>query len=136
MQNVNTIDFRINGNEVEIEINQLTLINSFFYHLILSPKKKDNILAEMERVKRDAHILDGLLLLSKELDSVLKTIRFSKDEADSLQNLMKTFNVDEFQGRSFLNLELLPSFSYDYLKIHAELMAYGEFLGRLYCDPE
>ena len=63
-------------------------------------------LFELERARRRAHVLEGLLIALDHLDEVIDTIRRSRTADTAKANLCKRFNFTEVQAQAILDLQL------------------------------
>ncbi len=61
---------------------------------------------ELEKARRRAHILEGLLIALANLDAVIETIRRSPDAEEAKTRLMTRFRLDEVQAQAILDLQL------------------------------
>ena len=95
-------------------------------------------LFELDKAKKRAHILDGLLIALANLDDVIKTIRESRDAEVAKTNLMERFGLDEVQAQAILDMQLRRLASLERLKIedeHKEVMAQIAGLEELLASP-
>jgi len=61
---------------------------------------------ELDKMEARCHIIEGLMKAVSILDEVIKTIRASKDKADSKKNLMEQFGFDEPQSEAIVSMRL------------------------------
>jgi DNA gyrase subunit A len=61
---------------------------------------------DLERARRRAHILEGLLIAIGNLDLVIQTIRQSDDAEDARNQLMTRFELTEPQAQAILDMQL------------------------------
>jgi DNA gyrase subunit A len=61
---------------------------------------------ELERARRRAHILEGLLIALANLDAVIQTIRESPDAEVAKERLMTRFNLTDVQSQAILDMQL------------------------------
>ena len=95
-------------------------------------------LFELDKAKKRAHILDGLLIALANLDDVIKTIRESRDAEVAKTNLMERFGLDEVQAQAILDMQLRRLAALERLKIedeHKEVMAQIARLEELLASP-
>ncbi len=82
----------------------LEILDAFITH------QKDVILRRTEydlnKAKERLHIVEGLLKAVDILDEIIKTIRASKNKADSIANLMKEFEFTEAQATAIVTMQL------------------------------
>ncbi len=61
---------------------------------------------ELEKAKKRAHILEGLLKALDNIDEVIKTIKASEDTPSARVALMERFNLSEIQANAILDMKL------------------------------
>lgn len=88
-------------------------------------------LFELDKAKKRAHILDGLLIAIANLDAVIKTIRESKDADVAKTNLMTRFNLTEIQAQAILDMQLRRLAALERQKIEDEYKALLETIAEL-----
>ena len=71
----------------------------------------------LDKAQGRAHILEGLKLALDNIDSVIKIIRTSKNDAEATSSLINTFNFSEVQAKAILDMRLsrLTGLAYDKL---------------------
>lgn len=71
----------------------------------------------LDKAQGRAHILEGLKLALDNIDSVIKIIRTSKNDAEATSSLISTFNFSEIQAKAILDMRLsrLTGLAYDKL---------------------
>jgi DNA gyrase subunit A len=75
---------------------------------------------DMDKAKKRAHILDGLLIALNNLDAVIKTIRESKDGEEAKNNLIAHFNLSDLQAQAILDMQLRRLAALERIKIDEE----------------
>ncbi len=75
---------------------------------------------ELDKAKKRAHILDGLLIALANLDAVIKTIREAEDADDAKTKLVARFNLSELQAQAILDMQLRRLAALERLKIEEE----------------
>ena len=96
-------------------------------------------LYELDKAKKRAHILDGLLIALANLDAVIQTIRTSPDADTAKTNLMERFTLTEIQSQAILDLQLRRLAALERQKIeeeHKELMLQIADLEDLLAHPD
>ena len=83
-------------------------------------------LYELDKAKKRAHILDGLLIAIANLDAVIKTIRESADAEVAKRNLIERFNLDDLQAQAILDMQLRRLAALERQKIEDE---YKQLMG-------
>lgn len=86
---------------------------------------------ELENYKIKCHIAEGLVRCVSILDEVIKVIRASKNKADSIVNLSKTFGFTEKQAEAIVILQLYRLSNTDIKLLEEELNNYRENIKRL-----
>src|SRR6185436_4074706 len=75
---------------------------------------------DLDRARRRAHVLEGLLIAIANLDKVIQVIRKSKDADDARAKLMSTYNLSEPQSQAILDMQLRRLASLEQQKIQEE----------------
>ncbi len=75
---------------------------------------------ELDKARRRAHILDGLLIALANLDDVIQTIRNADDAEQARDQLMQRFKLSELQAQAILDLQLRRLAALERHKIEAE----------------
>lgn len=94
---------------------------------------------ELDKAKKRAHILDGLLIALNNLDAVIKTIRESADAEIAKVRLIERFNLSEVQAQAILDMQLRRLAALERQKIedeHKELMERIDYLEELLTNPK
>ena len=61
---------------------------------------------ELDEAEKRAHILEGLIIASDNIDEVIKIIRASKSPDQAVEDLMKAFKLSEIQSRAIVDMRL------------------------------
>ena len=61
---------------------------------------------ELKKAEARAHILEGLIIASDNIDEVIKLIRASSNADDAREKLMKRFELSEIQARAIVEMRL------------------------------
>ena len=80
---------------------------------------------ELKKAEERAHILEGLIIASDNIDNVIKIIRASSDADQAREKLMKTYKLTEIQAKSIVEMRLrqLTGLEQDKLRTeHSELI--------------
>ena len=119
------------------QLGLLAILDAFIAH------QKDVILRrtafDLEHAKARLHIVDGLLKAIDVLDEVIKTIRASKNKADSIENLIKTFDFTEKQAEAIVTMQLYRLSNTDITSLLDEkndLLKMIDFLTQILNDEE
>ncbi|MGB1315878.1 MAG: DNA gyrase subunit A [Chitinophagales bacterium] len=75
---------------------------------------------ELRKAEERAHILEGLIIASDNIDEVIKIIRASKNTDEARSNLMKTFELSEIQSRAIVEMRLRQLTGLEQDKLRAE----------------
>lgn len=81
---------------------------------------------ELRKAEERAHILEGLIIASDNIDEVIKLIRASKSPEEAREQLMSRFSLSDIQARAIVEMRLrqLTGLEQDKLRAEfAELMA-------------
>jgi len=108
-----------------VQVNVLELISNFidFRHEVIIRRTKFDLRKAEER----AHILEGLIIASDNIDEVIKIIRASKSPEEARENLMTRFSLSDIQSRAIVEMRLrqLTGLEQDKLRAeYADLMAF------------
>ena len=76
---------------------------------------------ELKKAKERAHILEGLIIASDNIDEVIHIIRSSKTTDEARQRLGERFNLDDLQTRAIVEMRLRQLTNLEQDKLHAEL---------------
>ena len=61
---------------------------------------------DLRKAKERAHILEGLIIASDNIDEVIRIIRAAKTPNDAIAGLMERFNLSEIQSRAIVEMRL------------------------------
>lgn len=61
---------------------------------------------DKDKAEKRAHILEGLLIVLKDIDEAIKLIKESQDTSDAKRKLMDRFILDEIQAKAVLDMRL------------------------------
>jgi DNA gyrase subunit A len=61
---------------------------------------------DLDAAERRAHILEGYIIALDDIDSVIETIKKSRDVETAKNNLMKKFKLSEIQSKAILDMRL------------------------------
>ncbi len=61
---------------------------------------------ELRKAEERAHILEGLIIASDNIDEVIEIIKKSKNPEEARENLMQRFNLTEIQSRAIVDMRL------------------------------
>ncbi|MBO5698452.1 MAG: DNA gyrase subunit A [Bacteroidaceae bacterium] len=61
---------------------------------------------DLRKAKERAHILEGLIIASDNIDEVVRIIRASKTPEAAVENLMERFSLDDLQAKAIVEMRL------------------------------
>ncbi len=115
----------------------LAIIDAFIAHQKEVVIRRTNF--DLEHALARMHIVEGLLKAIDVLDEVIKTIRASKNKADSIENLMKVFDFTEEQATAIVTMQLYRLSNTDITQLLGEkndLLKMISFLKQILSDEE
>ncbi|KJS04253.1 MAG: DNA gyrase subunit A [Flavobacteriales bacterium BRH_c54] len=75
---------------------------------------------ELRKAEERAHILEGLIIASDNIDEVIKIIRASSSPDEARDNLMERFNLSDIQSRAIVEMRLRQLTGLEQDKLRAE----------------
>jgi DNA gyrase subunit A len=75
---------------------------------------------ELEQAEKRAHILEGLIIASDNIDEVIKIIRGAASPNEAIEQLMARFNLSEIQSRAIVDMRLRQLTGLEQDKLRAE----------------
>ena len=75
---------------------------------------------DLRKAKERAHILEGLIIASDNIDEVIRIIRAAKTPNDAISGLMERFNLSEIQSRAIVEMRLRQLTGLMQDQLHAE----------------
>ena len=75
---------------------------------------------ELEQAEKRAHILEGLIIASDNIDEVIKIIRAAQTPDEARENLIKRFELTEIQARAIVEMRLRSLTGLEQNKLRAE----------------
>ena len=75
---------------------------------------------ELRKAKERAHILEGLIIASDNIDEVVRIIRAAKTPNEAIQNLMDRFELSDIQARAIVEMRLRQLTGLMQDQLHAE----------------
>ncbi len=106
----------VNGRPEQLNLKQL--IHYFVEHrhdVILRRTKFD-----LDKAEARAHILEGLIIASDNIDEVIKIIRASPNADEARENLIKRFELTEIQAKAIVEMRLRQLTGLEQDKLRAE----------------
>lgn len=86
---------------------------------------------ELEKARQRAHILEGLIIASDNIDEVIHIIRSSKNADEARQRLTDRFGLDDLQTRAIVEMRLRQLTNLEQDKLHDELDEVHRTIDRL-----
>ncbi|NDV64422.1 DNA gyrase subunit A [Bacteroides sp. 224] len=99
-------------------LNLLDMISNFVAHrheVVIRRTQYD-----LRKAKERAHILEGLIIASDNIDEVIRIIRAAKTPADAINNLIERFELTEIQARAIVEMRLRQLTGLMQDQLHAE----------------
>ena len=75
---------------------------------------------DLRKAKERAHILEGLIIASDNIDEVIRIIRAAKTPNEAIENLMSRFELSEIQARAIVEMRLRQLTGLMQDQLHAE----------------
>lgn len=75
---------------------------------------------ELRKAEERAHILEGLIIASDNIDEVIRIIRASKDGEEARNALIERFKLSDIQARAIVEMRLRQLTGLEQDKLHAE----------------
>ena len=94
---------------------------------------------DLRKAKERAHILEGLIIASDNIDEVIRTIRAAKTPNDAITGLIERFNLTEIQARAIVEMRLRQLTGLMQDQLHAEyeeIMKQIAYLESILADDE
>ncbi|MGG7036267.1 MAG: DNA gyrase subunit A [Flavobacterium sp.] len=86
---------------------------------------------ELRKAEERAHILEGLIIASDNIDEVIALIRSSKDGDEARTKLIERFNLSEIQARAIVEMRLRQLTGLEQDKLRAEYEEIMKLIQRL-----
>ncbi|WP_116788232.1 DNA gyrase subunit A [Flavobacterium psychrotrophum] len=86
---------------------------------------------ELRKAEERAHILEGLIIASDNIDEVIAIIRGSKDGEEARAKLIERFNLSEIQARAIVEMRLRQLTGLEQDKLRAEYSEIMKLIGEL-----
>lgn len=75
---------------------------------------------DLRKAQERAHILEGLIIASDNIDEVVRIIRSSKNPQAAIEGLMNRFSLDEIQAKAIVDMRLSQLTNIQQEKLHQE----------------
>lgn len=86
---------------------------------------------ELKKAEERAHILEGLIIASDNIDEVIAIIKASKNPQDAITRLMERFSLSEIQARAIVEMRLRQLTGLEQSKLRAEYEEIEKLIARL-----
>lgn len=113
--NVNNIAL-VNGRPKVLNIRDLVRHFVDHRHVVVTRRAQ----YELEQAEKRAHILEGLIIASDNIDEVIALIRGSKTPDEAREKLIVRFELSEIQARAIVEMRLRQLTGLEQDKLHAE----------------
>ena len=94
---------------------------------------------DLRKARERAHILEGLIIASDNIDEVIRIIRAAKTPNDAIAGLIERFNLTEIQSRAIVEMRLRQLTGLMQDQLHAEyeeIMKQIAYLESILADDE
>ena len=112
----------VKGRPVVLNLKQIISEFIEFRHEVVIRRTK----YELRKAEERAHILEGLIIASDNIDEVIKLIRASKSPDEAREKLMSTFNLSDIQSRAIVEMRLRQLTGLEQDKLRTEYNALME----------
>lgn len=75
---------------------------------------------DLKKAQERAHILEGLIIASDNIDEVVHIIKGSKTPSQAIERLMERFSLDEIQAKAITDMRLIQLNGLNQEKLHQE----------------
>ncbi|MCJ8290062.1 MAG: DNA gyrase subunit A [Crocinitomicaceae bacterium] len=106
----------VNGRPQLLNLKQMIEYFIEFRHEVIVRRTK----YELRKAEERAHILEGLIIASDNIDEVIKIIRASKSPDAARDNLIARFNLSDLQSRAIVEMRLRHLTGLEQEKLRAE----------------
>lgn len=86
---------------------------------------------ELRKAEERAHILEGLIIASDNIDEVISIIRSSSSPQTAIQSLMESFELSEIQARAIVEMRLRQLTGLEQDKLRSEYEEIQKLIARL-----
>ena len=106
----------VKGKPVMLNLKDLIVEFVEFRHEVVVRRSK----YELRKAEERAHILEGLIIASDNIDEVIKIIRASSSPDEARENLMERFKLSDLQSRAIVEMRLRQLTGLEQDKLRAE----------------
>ncbi|MCD8267292.1 MAG: DNA gyrase subunit A [Parabacteroides sp.] len=86
---------------------------------------------ELKKAEERAHILEGLIIASDNIDEVIAIIKSSSSPNEAIERLMERFSLSDVQARAIVEMRLRQLTGLEQDKLRAEYEEIGKLIARL-----
>ena len=113
-------------NNRPVTLGLLSIIDAYIKHLELVITRRTEF--DLNTAKTRMHIVEGLIKMLSILDSVIATIRKSKNKSDAIINLVNEYSFTEKQAEAIVSLQLYRLTNTDVTELEEEFKKLGEII--------
>ena len=106
----------VDGKPQMLNVKQLIAVFVEFRHDVINRRT----IFDLRKAEERAHILEGLIIASDNIDEVIKIIRASKSPEEARENLMARFALSDLQSRAIVEMRLRHLTGLEQDKLRAE----------------
>jgi len=106
----------VNGRPQQLNLKQLIKYFVEHRHVVVVRRTK----FELDKAEKRAHILEGLIIASDNIDEVIKLIRASSNADEAREKLMERFGLSEIQAKAIVEMRLRQLTGLEQNKLRAE----------------
>src|SRR5690554_2137684 len=117
----------VNGRPQLLNLKQLIEFFVEHRHDVVTRRTK----YELRKAEERAHILEGLIIASDNIDEVIAIIRGSSTPQAAIQSLMDRFELSDIQARAIVEMRLRQLTGLEQDKLHAEYEDIQKLIARL-----
>lgn len=125
--------YKVSQLQINFNVNMLSLVNgepkliNLLQALKLYLDHQLNVLTrktkyELKKAIERAHILDGLVIATKNIDSIIKIIKNAPNNEEALNSLMNEYSLSNIQAKAILEMRLRSLSGLERQKLENELM--------------
>ena len=142
--------YKLTACQTAFNVNNIALVNGrpkllnlkdLIYHFV--NHRHDVVIRrtrfELAEAEKRAHILQGLIIASDNIDEVINIIRSSKNPEEARERLIERFELTDIQARAIVEMRLRQLTGLEQDKLHAEyteIMKQIEYFNRILSDEE
>lgn len=86
---------------------------------------------ELKKAEERAHILEGLIIASDNIDEVISTIKTSKSPGEAIERLIARFSLSDLQARAIVDMRLRQLTGLEQNKLRGEYEEIEKLINRL-----